>query len=256
MKKNGTHNERNMLSRLFQLRTYFVLLALAVFVGVYSFHVSADPTGVSILGNVTDTAPEYFPDNRSDQGGTITTLELSVTQQNSKWKAYVGNITGVLTLDDALGNSIFQWNLGAVDITGEVYVSRSSGVAWGDLNCSNVSLIEDEETFLGFTAGTVDSINYTFNETTHTAINVAGMTISADTCRSTSTFINDTRQDISDAIFQEVLLASGTDIVYTTKITQNVHSYNNDSFVDFQLIVPDDVTTAITTYFFYAEIGS
>jgi hypothetical protein len=217
---------------------------------------NAEPAGSTISNNITVTSAASIPDNRSDAGGTITTLELNTLQQDANWKAYVGNVSGSLTLDDASGFTIYEWTLGASDITGEVYVSKSDAVSWAVLNCSNDSLIIAEDTTIGFTASSVDNINKTFNETTHADIRVAGRTIDADTCRSTSTYVNDTAQAIASASFPEILLASDEDVVYASPLNQGESSFRNDTLVDFQVIVPDDVTTSITRYYFYVEIGS
>lgn len=211
------------------------------------------PTGVEISGNVTETAGSVSPDNRTDEGGTITTMVLDVLQQNPRWKAYVGNLTGVLTLDDALGQSIFRWELGAESLTGEVYVSRSNTVSWGDIDCSNQTLIDDEDTFLGFSGTSADSVNRTFNETTHPTITVGLLPLS--NCRSTSTYVNSTAQSQALADFPLILLQDNDNVIFATPINQGADSYNTGTQADFQLIVPDQVGDT-TTYYFYAEIGS
>jgi hypothetical protein len=218
--------------------------------------VNADPAGSTISSNITVTSAMSIPGNRSDAGGTISTLTLNTLQQDANWKAYVGNVSGSLTLDDANGFTIYRWALGASEISGELYVSKSAAVSWSILNCSNQSLISSEDTTIGFSALSVDSINRTFNETTHADIRVAGRTIPQNTCRSTSTYVNDTAQAIVSARFPEIVLASNTDVVYMSPLNQGSSSFENGTLVDFQMIVPDDVTTAITRYYFYVEIGA
>lgn len=236
------------------LTCVFVLLAVGML--ILSQNIYAEPEGASITSNVTALAPTYTPDNRSDDGGTITTLTMTVVQQNANWKAYIGNITGTLTLDDANGNTIYQWALGTSDITGEVYSSRASSVTWSTVNCSNVTEIESEDTTLGFSGTEVDTINNTFNESTHNAITVAGRTIDADTCRSVATYESDAAPtNLSTANFQEVLFNSGTDMIYATPISKNTTSFNSTINVDFQMLLADDVTASATTYYFYVEIG-
>lgn len=261
MAGNMANNQGKRILYILTRIVPLILLAAGVFLLLKATSVTADPAGATILSNVTATGPTYEPDNRSDAGGTITTLGLSVTQQNDKWKAYVGNISGVLTLDDANGFTIFEWAMTDADVTGEVYASRNNSPVWGSIDCANDSTIEGEDSDLGFGATAVDAINRTFNESTHAAVVVAGNTINADTCRSTATFVNDTRQSQSTADFQEILFASGLDIVYVTKLNQNALSYIgefNASFnhtVDFQLLLADDVTATASTYYFFVEIG-
>src|SRR5690606_768695 len=104
------------------------------------------------------------------------------------------------------------------DLTGDLFVSRSNAVAWGTIACSSGSLIADEDTALGFSSLSADSINRTFNETAHPGLVVGTETINSDTCRSTSTYVNSTAQDQSSADFPIIVLGSGTDVVYTTPI--------------------------------------
>ncbi|MGV8162904.1 MAG: hypothetical protein ACP5N2_06255 [Candidatus Nanoarchaeia archaeon] len=233
-----------------------VLVVFSLTIIFFTSPVNADPAGAIIESNVTATAATYFPDNRSDAGGTITTLTLSTVQQDDKWKAYVGNVSGSLTLDDEGGNTIYSWALSAAEVSGELYASRSSNIGWASISCSNLTLMNDEETILGMASTSVDSINRTFNYTTHDPITVAGITIAQDTCRSTSTYVNDTAQDIASSDFTEVLLASDEDLIFMSALNQGSSAYRAGELVDFQIIIPDDVTIASTMYYFYVEIGT
>jgi len=249
-------NVRRKASKQNLLLTFALPIIFIMSVSFFAFQVKAEPSGAAISTNSSSTASSVFPDNMSDAGGTINTLLLTTVQQNNNWKAYVGNISGILTLDDADGFTIFQWALGNAEVTGELYVSRSNNVSWSALNCSDQALIASEQTLIGFVASSVDNINNTFNYTTHAPITVAGRTISGNTCRSTATFVSDASQDISSADFPEVLLASGADLVYVSPLNDDSSAYATGEIVDFQIIVPDDVTIATTTYYFYIELGS
>jgi hypothetical protein len=243
-------NQNNKTGKLTQSIFLLVLVASAI-----AFFVSADPSGSSITYNITDSGATATASNRTDAGGTITSLILDAVQQNSKWKAYVGNITGALTLDDSNGNTIFDWSLSAAGITGEIYASRSNSPSWSLVNCSTPATIATEHTAIGFNPNAIDSINATFNETTHAAMVSAGKTIAANTCNSTSTYVNSTRQAQASSYFPELLLHDTTNLIYATPIRQDTVGFNNLTNVDFQMIVADDPTVTSTTYFFYAEIG-
>lgn len=234
------------------IRPILALLLLFAVVGVFVY---ADPTGVSITYNSTDSGPTVTAGNDSQPGGTITTMVLNVVQQNSNWKAYIGNITGTLTLDDSNSRTIFDWTLSAASITGEIYASRASSPTWGSVNCSNITTVAAEETALGHTPTAADSIRNTFNETTHTAMTTAGRTMPADSCNATSTFEDDARVTQASANFQELLLHDTTNIIYATAISQDTASYNGSETVDFQMIVADDTSATASTYYFFAEIS-
>ena len=224
-------------------------------IAALAFGVLAEPTGTTISSNSTDPGGSSNPSNRSDSGGTITTMVLDAFQQNTKWKAYIGNITGSLTLDDSSGNTIYDWSLNAAGISGEVYVSRASSISWSLIDCAVQGIIDTEHTALSIGGGDADSINATYNYTTHNSIVVAGQTINADACGfATHTFESDTRQAQGSANFQAVLLDDDTNLVYATPISQDTTAYDSSTPVDFQVIVADDPSTADTTYYFYAEI--
>jgi len=232
-----------------------LILLVAVFVAA-SMLVKADPTGTAITFNQTDSGPTTTPANRSDSGGTITTMVLNAVQQNGNWKAYVGNITGTLTLDDSNSRTIFDWTLTASSISGEIYASRSSSPTWSSVNCSNITVVSSEQSALGFTASAADNLTNTFNETTHPAITTAGRTMPANSCNySAATYVNDTKQSITGAFFPEVLFMDGSNLIYTTVIRQDTVGYLNTTTYDFQMIVADDPTAASTTYYFFAEIS-
>jgi hypothetical protein len=225
---------------------FFVFLLVIV-----SSFVIAQPSGTTITYNSTGDIPDIEPANRTDDGGTITTLILDALQQNYKWKAYVGNVTGTLTLDDSDGNTIFDWALAQEDITGEVYSSRSDSVNWGSIACTSVGTINDEHTFLNMNGGSVDSINATFNETTHPPITIGTTTVNS--CPATSTFVSSTRQAQGSADFPIVLLHDNSNLVYSTLINPSTTGYDGSTF-DFQMIMANDPSSS-TLYYFYVELG-
>ena len=236
----------------------FTLALSIILFTLLSSQVRADPAGATLGTVSSSTAVAVVPGNRSDAGGTINTMDVNARQQDADWKAYVGNVSGVLTLDDSSGFSIFQWALSASQITGRLYVSRASTIGWSTVNCSNISLITSESSLMGFVPTSVDDINRTFNATAHPPIFVAGRTINANTCRSTATFVNNTIQtDVANANFPEVLMEDNVaNLIYVTPLDQGHSSYQTGTNVDYQVIVPDDVTTATTRYYFYLELGS
>ena len=256
MKQTKSSKGRNgRKEQVLQVSVFSLALILTLILLLNVGITNADPAGASITSNITSTAPSYSPGNRSDNGGTINTLTFNVVQQDANWKAYVGNISGTLTLDDSNGKSIYQWAMTNADITGEIYATKIDNPDWSIINCSNQTTTDAEDTALGFSNTSVDSINRTFNETTHQSIFVAGRTIAANTCKATSTYVNNTAQNQSSADFQQILFSSGTDVVYVSPINQGKTSYDGNSTVDFQMLIADDITAAITPYYFFVEIG-
>ena len=212
------------------------------------------PEGPTIVSNTTESPTPQSAASQTTAGGSFTTLILNATTQTLKWKAYVGNITGTLSLRDAQNFSIYDWDL--TTITGEVYASRNNTIDWDSIRCANQTEITEEENHLNIATSAVDSINSTFNDTIHTSFFVGTTPISNSTCRSIATYVNDTAQTADEnADFQLILLSDTQRRVYATILEDDVQGYNNGAF-DFQMIVAEDPTTSVpSTYYFWAELG-
>jgi hypothetical protein len=217
----------------------------------------ATPIGPSIIYNSSETAPPASAAMINTSGGSITTMVLDATTQNVRWKAYVGNVTGKLTLDDANNFTIFDWSMS--NVVGEIYATRSSeSVSWADINCSNSTHIYNEEIALNHTNNPDDNISTTFNVKDHDSFYVGTVLIAQDSCNSIHTFVNDSNQSTD---FEEVLLYDGTnatngDIIYATILEQNKPGFDNTTY-DFQMIVPENglsTWTSSTAYYFYVEL--
>lgn len=223
--------------------------------------VTGTPVGpqVSIGANSTISSTPYELNN---SGGYIYYSDITATQQNYGWKAYVGNVSGSYTLDDSRGATIFDWNINSTTITGEVYATRHNDIDWTFVNCSNWSALENETTFFGMPETAEDNINNTFNYTTHKFMQVGVSTVDASSCRSNYLYVNDSAQEASEsAYFQElVLMDRDWHVIFATFIEQDAYNYqaagDTNTTADFQIILPENKTKAeFTAYYFYVEIG-
>ncbi len=220
-----------------------------------AYLVMSEPEGVKIVSNSSYTKNITPATSLATEGGSFTTLILNGTFQNPRWKAFVGNISGSLTLDDSSNKTIYDWEFAI--ITGEVYASRSNSIAWSNIGCVDDTVLSSEEAAINFNTTKVDSINNTFNKTVHAGFMVAGTQISSSSCRAIATYVSDSAQASSEsADFQEILLDDDSVVVYTTLLENDAVGYDGTSTYDFQMIVPDDETSGVdTTYYFYAELG-
>ncbi|MGV8150812.1 MAG: hypothetical protein ACP5NV_03740 [Candidatus Woesearchaeota archaeon] len=237
-------------------KMFFVgILAVLVLSSLFSSFVNSLPAG-PVINYVSNSTAAPFSANRSqDEKGTITVITLTSTQQDYKWKAYVGNVSGKLALDDGTAYTIYDWSLGTP--TGEVYVTRSSSISWSSIGCANQTVINAEELSVSMSSSATDSINSTFASSIHRSFLVGTTSIVNSTCRSIATYVNDTAQVIDESsVFQEVLLADiSGNMVYTTMIENNDQGFDNNNY-DFQLLVAENESSTIpTTYFFYVELG-
>jgi hypothetical protein len=237
-----------------QTKWFFIGLIGLLIISRLAFALPSAP-GITYYSNSSATSGLT---NRSiDQKGTITTVVLSANQQDYKWKAYIGNVTGKVALDNANGQSIYDWNLGTSS-GGEVYVSRFSNINWNSITCADTSSINTEHAALGISGAAADSINATFNYTTHKPLTVATNPV-INGCRSTATYINDQQSNNPmgpAAFFQEVLLKDSSDyMIYSTFIESAHNGYDNQPH-DFQLLVAENESATVpTTYFFWVELG-
>jgi len=247
--------------------TFFVMFICSV------YGIPVGPT-VSPVGNTTKT-PEpgmkvNFTGNDTNypekSGGFIFTINLNSEQQNSRWKAYVGNVTGTLVLEDADGYSIYDWSI-TTSLTGEVYATRASGnIDWTNINCSYFNATHWENKALNHTKP-YDNISATFNDTDNSEFYVGNVKIHENTCPTINLNINGSSDLLDD--FEEVLLYDGGptiplddnsnfgNIVYAAIVEEDQFGYNNQTY-DFQMIVPEvglDGWSSSTAYYFYVELG-
>lgn len=210
------------------------------------------PTQPDSFVNTTMSGPEPsggYAMNTS--GGTISVVNINATTQNPHWKAYVGNISGSLALQDASGNSVYDWNVTSME--GEVYATRKSAVVdWDSVACADGSNIVAEEEALNMTTSEPDSIVNTFDSMSHAEF-YAGLTqVNENSCNSTNLYVNS--QASSD--FAELLLYDGSYIVYTALIEDAITGFDGKEY-DFQMILPDsglEGSQTPETYYFYVEL--
>jgi len=237
------------MTRLFPLSALVLAVVLLI-----SSAALADPGGATISFNSTDYGPTISPSSHTANRSTITTLVLNAIQQDQHWKAYVGNVTGTLTLDDSNNNTIYDWT-SITNPTGEVYASRNGNLDFGTVTCAAASTIGSEEVLMNMSANGADNISATFNGTDHTPTLVAGTTLS--TCPMTSLYVNDASQgQTSSADFQEFLMEETTNsLVYVSILNDNKVGFDGSTF-DFEMIVAEsDRNVNPYSYYFYVELG-
>lgn len=234
-----------------------IVLLLLLSVVCVTITVLADPSGATITSNSTVYGPVVNASMRNDSRGSITTLVLSAMQQNQEWKAYVGNVSGGLTLDNPSRATIYSWDL--TSVSGQVYASRYNNISWasGNIVCASPAVISAESTFNNMSGTEVDRINATFNWTLHKQFLIGTNTIAQNTCNSTFMNVNDTRQTPSvSSPFQEVLIMDSANsyMIYMASIDHAQYGYDNTTY-DFQMIVAESaVKTTPTPYYFYVEL--
>ena len=245
------HTTKNVI---FALKVVITCLMLSLILMSNMINIAfAVPEGPRVTYNQTYTATPRPGTFINTSGGTFTTLNLNVTQQDPRWKAYAGNITGKLLLSDAQNLSIYDWTWS--ETSGEVYATRANSINWPAIICANAAKITAEEVAMNHTATNADSISLTFNRKVHKKFYVGTKYIANSTCFSIATYINGKNQTVSEnAKFQEVLLTDTTNLLYVTLLENAQSGFNNKKY-DFQLLVAEsDKRVNPTPYYFYVEL--
>jgi hypothetical protein len=233
----------------------FIVAVILIITG--TIETMAAPTGPTITFITNETKQPSNAAIINTSGGSISTVFLNATTQNVRWKAYVGNVTGTLTLDDASDNTLFDWTL--TDVDGEIYATRFGGaINWSGINCSNSTHIDLENFALNHT-NKDDNLTATFNAQTHSGFYVGTRQILPNTCYSIHTYVNNTAQSSQ---FEELVLYDGTNttngnVIYATPLEQNQYGFDSGLY-DFQMIVPEvglSTWSSSTAYYFYAELS-
>ena len=200
------------------------------------------------------------------QAGNVTALNINSTRLTARWQGYYGNVSGVITLDDAMNNTLYNWQLASPQ--GEIYASNGSAsgkVTWSNIFCFNYtnnlsdgsSRVQrfngtDLEGILGSNIYDKDSVNSTFNVTFAGSFSVGSTAISSTSgCRQTTLFVSDAYQTTR---FVEVLLSDNDSIVFTSLLEQDATGFSG-STLDFEMIVGENGdTVAATNYYFFVEL--
>ena len=67
------------------------------------------------------------------EAGNVTEITMNFTSVTQSWAGFFGNITGMLTLDDAQNYTFYDWVIH--EPRGEIYASERSDVQWANITC-------------------------------------------------------------------------------------------------------------------------
>jgi hypothetical protein len=261
--------------RMIPAKKSLVIILVILLAAIYSISVFSlpDAPSVTVIGNTTKTVGSGLKVNLtgnsttapSASGGYIYTLNVTGETQNVRWKAFVGNTSGKLTLDDAVGNTFFDWTL--TSTAGRIFATRSSeSINWSGIGCAPLNVSEHENRFLNLTSKD-DNISKTFSSLTGKAITIGTVTIAANQCRMANIYLNSGTN--TDDTFEENVLYDlngtaysaldnfGGSILYGQNLENQRNGYNNNLY-DFQVLVPERGESSwagATAYYFYVELA-
>ena len=250
--------------------TIKAILALVVLVtmAVMTIAVPYGPDSVTRGQNDRRTTFGSGAQQVQAQAGNVTQLTINTTMLTNRWQGYYGNITGIITLDDANGYTLYDWyGGGAISLVGEVYAANETISSWAQIKCVNISSTgkgyncsgQDEwclnlttiEIAFGMASSDADGVDETF--TTTQPITIGTTTLS--NCPATNMYVNNASQTTR---WNETLLTinnSNSSLIFAAEVEQNANGFNNKTW-DFQMIVLDNGNVeGPTTYYFYVELA-
>jgi len=243
-----------------------VMLALVMMPIAYAQLIPTQPEGPTTLDVVeTSRRTPSAAATLEALAGNVTQISIIGNTVTQTWQAYYGNISGTITLDDAMNNTIYNWQLASPE--GEIYSSESPiDFTYGNIFCYDFNMTDtgysafntlaEYELLLGLESDDADGIDETFGESTsYDPFYVASRYINT-TCPTTQMYDQNEAKDPNK--FQELLLYDNTSnkMVYTSLINNNALGFNNQ-YWDFEMIVGEDGhygDTTTTTYYFYVEL--
>ena len=220
----------------------FVLISIMI-----ATSIKGEPTAADLDRGASTRGVNPGAIQEDAQAGNITQLNIDQSRITDTWQGFYGNVSGQIVLENAAGKNFYDWNY--LSLTGEVYATRSSVTDWSDINCTNRTNWQNEESSLAISTTQLDGINETYSSTTHPVFLVGSRQM--DNCPSTRPY-NSTS---SSSQFWNVLLNSNSyNVVYTAILAENKNAFDN-STADFEILVPVNRTTGFATYYFYAELS-
>lgn len=239
------------------------IAALLVILAVTAAFAFADPYGPNAVTPGTSTRADYSGIGGKEvaaQAGNVTELTINASVISKRWQGYYGNITGEITLDDASGNTMYDWSGGTgFSPIGEIYAANQTVSSWSDVICLNLTgngtvgqtgiNVTIVEAMYGMLSTDSDGIDETFSGIGDIVIGTNTLT----DCPATHTYIDNATQT---SYFNETLLTENTEgsVIFGTAIDQNTAGFNGLPW-DFQMIVGENGNDELTTsYYFYVEL--
>ncbi|MBM3200559.1 hypothetical protein FJZ53_06480 [Candidatus Woesearchaeota archaeon] len=211
--------------------------------------------------------------------GNVTEVIISGYSVTQSWQGYMGNVTGVITLEDSSNYTMYNWNV--TNPQGEVYAANNS-VTWTNIQCfnltatgtdgscdqtataggmnlcgKNASVLEIE---FGMNPTDVDGVDETFNMTQgsdqHDVFYTGSHMFDSGECAFARMF--GSTGEAANNQWEEVLLwdPNGNNTVFTALLEQDLLGFDARNH-DFQMMVLENGRlgdTSATNYYFYIEV--
>jgi hypothetical protein len=245
----------------------FVLIVALAFLAAFAASVFAQtiplaPETLTVVQTETSNTALYPAISVDAEAGNLTELYIYGETQTIAWQGFYGNVSGTIVLEDAQGNTFYDWS--AAEPQGEVYASVNQSITWTTIACAptltDISYLNTWQSLYGMNYTDYDTINKTYNLTDHAPFWTGYTTL--DNCPTAYTYVNSAAQYLE---FPSVLLTSdASSTLIFTAILEDKDEGERDGEVgfdggdyDFQLLVGEDGSggnNVVTPYFFWVEL--
>lgn len=264
MKKRGVYNKIVLFIIIFVLSAGYVFAEEVVPTGPDSIDILTSGRHINHSNPVTVQA----------KAGNVTALRINSTRVTQAWQGYYGNITGVITLDDADNFTMYNWEIPSPQ--GEIYASNGSEVIWSNVYCMNLSYNANDAAYAinstqiernfginnteyGDDIEDYDGLNETFYDfyTDPVGFRVGSIEINnLDGCSLAHPFTDEQ----PNTGWDELLLTDNRSLIFTGLLREDGDNFQpGDQTSDFQLMVLENghygEEAATTNYYFYVELS-
>ena len=208
----------------------------------------AQPAGANLTRGESSRGPNPQVQTQDAQAGNVTQLNINQTRITDIWQGFYGNVSGQIVLENSAGNNFYDWT--AATMQGQIYATRATVSSWANVNCTNSTHWELEESTLNIPATATDGINETYKNFVHPSFTVGSVPIVSNYCPSTRPY-NST--GLPGEFYNVLLNTDATNTVYTAVLADNSNGFDGTT-VDFEVLVPTDRSTGLATYYFYVEL--
>ena len=255
-------------------KTSLLILGIIVFMAAVAY---AAPIGAFLTADAPEKKPTTPAGTNGAGAGNVTYVNLTGESVTLSWQGYYGEVSGVITLDNANNYTLYNWTV--TNAKGEVYAANET-VTWTNVQCFNftaagtfaddsgnaggtskfgMSLAQLELSY-NLSATDVDGVNETFRligASTHDSFFTGPLSFNEGECRNTRILSQGSGVGQNDK-FEEVLLydPDGKMPVFASILEQNLAGFDTAAH-DFEMLVLEkgrQGNTLATTYYFYVEL--
>ena len=253
-----------------------VLFLLVIFAAVMSTLAIPDGADNATAVNATRRAANT-PESLLAIAGNVTESDFTGFSVTNFWQGFYGNVSGIITLEDGIGNALYNWSTASPG--GEIYAAnQTTSISWTSVMCLNYSAAaprNNSGTFGGYGTNTMnlselhrafgfnvsvpssDNVSATFKESnTHDQFDTGSLTFSAAECPTAYVF-NSADAPVAGQ-FEEVILwdPANNATIWASILENNLNGFDQ-RFHDFEMLVLENgagTETTTTLYYFWVEL--